>query len=106
MRRSLFCSSSSASRALLHSQPGNPIVVIVGLTLLLFCARAANGASVFIARIDGAPGTSSYINQAIEHAATQDSSCLIIEIMLGGLLGSTKKQIVQSMLPSPVPVGC
>lgn len=63
------------------------------------------GADVGLIRINGAigPATASYIARAIDVAAAQEHSCLVIELDTpGGSLESTK-QIVQKFYSSPVP---
>ncbi|WP_428937516.1 NfeD family protein [Fontivita pretiosa] len=84
----------------------------VGLIMLGFllaavsAAAAAQAPVVCTIRINSpiGPATASYIARAIDEAAARDAQCLIIELDTpGGLLDSTR-QIVQSLLASPVPV--
>lgn len=79
------------------------LILLAGLAFA--SVAGLRGADVGLIRINGAigPATASYIARAIDVAAAQENSCLVIELDTpGGSLESTK-QIVQKFYSSPVP---
>lgn len=81
-------------------------VSIIIAVLILGTAQGAQTAKVGLIKIDGAigPATATYISRAIDVAAEQDDTCLIIQLNTpGGLLKSTE-HIVEKFYVSQVPV--
>jgi len=75
------------------------------LLLALAASPSAGAAQVCTAQVKGpiGPATASYLARALREAAARKAQCLVIELDTpGGLLDSTK-EIIQSLLGSPVP---
>ena len=73
--------------------------------MLFSLAQGLPAATVNLIRINGpiGPATASYIARALDHAASQNAECLIIQLDTpGGLLESTK-EIVQKFYAAKVP---
>ena len=79
---------------------------LLGMVLALAPVPCRGAETVGLIRIDGTigPATASYISRAIQVAAADQRTCLLLQLDTpGGLLDSTK-EIVQQFYAAPVPV--
>jgi len=75
------------------------------MVLSLLLGFSVRGAQVGLVKINGAigPATASYISRAIDVAAAQNDSCLVIELDTPGGLIDSASEIVHKFYESPVP---
>src|SRR3954464_11301678 len=73
---------------------------------MLVCAHFALAAPVAVVPIEGAigPATADFARRAIEHAATDGTQLVVLRIDTPGGLDSSMREIIKSILASPVPV--
>ena len=82
-------------------------LLIYNLILGLLFGLGVQASQVGLVKIDGAigPSTANYLARALDVAADQNDTCLIIELDTpGGLLESTK-EIVQTFYSARIPHG-
>ncbi|MDX9788685.1 MAG: nodulation protein NfeD [Desulfobacterales bacterium] len=84
--------------------------VIFGLWLVIFWglgqpARAASG-DVYVMTLSGSinPGVAEFVQSGVQKAVAENAACLIIQLDTPGGLAESMRQIVQSILGSPVPI--
>src|SRR6185437_15232031 len=82
------------------------LVPMLAAGMLFATATGLSAANVGMIEIRGAigPATETYIDRAINVAAKQNDSCLIVELDTPGGLVSTSQEIVQKFYASPVPI--
>lgn len=79
------------------------LMLVIGLMALCGIADASQ---VLVARVEGAisPASARFMVRAIEQAQAENAECLIIEMDTPGGLDQSMRQVIKSIMASPVPV--
>jgi membrane-bound serine protease (ClpP class) len=82
------------------------ILMILMVLCLSAGSAAAKAGDIEVMRISGSinPGVADFLKNAVEKASSDRAACLIIELDTPGGLAESMRQMVQTILSSPVPI--